>query len=372
MQKEMSPIIQQPRDATSLVTLFSILYFLFSFLPAFAQDAAGVKIQPTLIEERVDAGETFSSVLRITNLSDRTEDFSLTVRDISRIKPDGTPEFVTDSQEATGFELSSWVKLDRNSITIGAGKTGEVPFSVVVPPKASPGGHFGGIIAATKPPELKEIGATVSYGATTVIALRVGGEVVEGVTVREFRTEKSVYTKPEVKFIARLENTGNALLRPRGPVEIVDFWGKKVATLVLNESGAGILPKAIRQFEVDWRGEGLAVGRYQVVMSLGYGEDGKETITEYLSFWVLPTQIIYPAAAGIIGLILLLVILVKFQVRRKVREMRRLAGERGGRSASFNEQAVVRRSPLGGVVITAVSVLIVALVFLVLIFFFFA
>ena len=335
---------------------------------AFAQEQVGVRVQPTLLEERVEAGQVFSSVLYITNTGSKAETFFLSVKNISRILPDGTPEFVQEVQEASGLEISSWVTLERQSATIAPGKTENIPFSIKVPANASPGGHFGGIVVVTQPTDSGNNVSVVAYGASMIIALRVAGEATEDATIREFRTDKMIYGTPKVTFIARVQNNGTTLIRPRGPIEVVDMWGKKVGTIIMNEEAAGILPNAEREFQATWKGEGLVFGRYAVVMSLSYGDDKKSTITEYTSFWVWPTKIIVPVSLGIIGAFLLLGFLVRMHVRRKVLEMKSLAKERG-----VNLESPDQSSTSGSRLFSrTISVMIGAVFLLILLFFLFA
>jgi hypothetical protein len=148
--------------------------------------------------------------------------------------------------------------------------------------------------------------------------LRVAGDVVEEAMLREFRTDKKIYGKAEVNFITKVENLGNVIVKPRGPVDITNMFGKKVATLKMNEPAGAILPKEVRRFETLWQDSGLAFGKYEAVMSLGYGEDGIKTISAATGFWVLPGKLIGFTLGGIVVLFLLIFVAVKLYVKRKL------------------------------------------------------
>lgn len=354
--------------------LFSAGFALLPFA-AGAQKATGVKIQPSLIEERVDPGQVFSSILRITNLDSETKTFYIIKRNISGLSEQGTPIFA-DEKEETGYEVSSWIKLSQESVTIPGQMTKEIPFSIRVPREASPGGHFGAIFVTLTPVHPKETGVGVGFQVGTIINLRISGEVVEEAEIREFRTDRAIYRKPEVKFITRVENKGNVLVRPRGPLEITDFFGKKVAILRINDEGAGIFPKTIRPFETSWKGEGLTFGRYQVVMSLVYGEEGRKTISDTLSFWVLPLNIILPIVGGMLGVLLVIVVLVKLHIRRRIRQIQETT--RGSAGIPLRETESVwldQRKKLAlpsKLILMAALPLLFILIFLIILFFFFA
>lgn len=357
-----------------LIILLFGFYFLFSGLVVHAQESSGLRIQPAIIEDRVDPGQTFSSVLRATNLSQETKTYYLIKRNIVGLSPEGLPIFASGEEEETGFEITSWINISTEAITIPAGKTKEVPFSIKVPLNASPGGHFGGIFLSLRPERPEETGVGVGYQVGMIINLRISGEIFEEARIREFRTDKAIYGKPDVTFITRVENLGNTLLRTRGPIEITDFFDKKVATLNMNDEGAGVFPKQIRQFEISWQGEGLIFGRYQALMGLVYGQEGRKTISGNLSFWVLPLNIILPFAGVIIGLILTIFISVKLHIRRKLRQLRK-ATEGTQKHFGTVEGELPRRQkgiPFSRLTLISVVLLIFTILFMVVLLFFFA
>lgn len=304
-----------------------ILFFVFLFAVTFgasarvkADEPAGIKLQPSVIEEKVEPGQTLSWTIHATNIGSQTRTFYVIRRDISSISSEGNPVFA-EAGGKTGFELSSWINITKEGIEIPAGATKDIPFSVVVPKDAGPGGHFGVIFLATSAERPKETGAGIGYQVGTIISLRVSGAITEEAQIREFRTDRTIYDKPEVKFITRVENLGNVVLKPRGPLEITDWWGKKVASLNMNDDAAAVLPKSARTFAVSWLGEGLVFGRYQAVMTLTYGDDGKQNLSSALSFWVLPKKTILLFGGGLLGTILLVLILIKLHIRKKIAEL---------------------------------------------------
>jgi hypothetical protein len=196
-----------------------------------------------------------------------------------------------------------------------------VPFVVRVPSDASPGSHFGGIFFDQRPVKQQTTGTGIGIRIGSVISLRIAGDIVEESRLREFSTDKFLYNVPIVTFLTRAENLGNVLVRPRGLVEISDMFGKKMSTVRVNDAAAPIFPGESRPFSVGWEYDGFAFGRYQAVVSLTYGEDGKKTISGTTSFWVLPVKPIIIVLGVILALILGLYISMKVYVRKKLREM---------------------------------------------------
>ncbi|TDE98915.1 DUF916 domain-containing protein [Occultella glacieicola] len=93
----------------------------------------------------VSPGDVIADAFVVTNLG--TGELPLTI-----YAADGytTPQGHLDLRPAdvVPADLGSWVTLDTSEITLGAGESVEVPFTLRVPVDASPGDHPGGIVAA--------------------------------------------------------------------------------------------------------------------------------------------------------------------------------------------------------------------------------
>ena len=195
-----------------LVAVSSIL-ILSSGSIVHAQGVAGLSIQPAIIEDRVDPGQSFSGTIKVSNNESGERTFFIIPQNISSLSDTGQPVFAEEG-EITGFELSEWVTI-QDSIIIPGGSQASVPFTFNVPEKASPGGHFGGIFFSAEPPRLRNIGAGIGYKVGTIINLRIGGDIIEEASIRAFTTDKLMYGSAEVVFNSDIENRGNVLIRPR-------------------------------------------------------------------------------------------------------------------------------------------------------------
>lgn len=297
--------------------LLGALFFSNTYVSA--QESSSIKIQPTLVEEKVEPGKSFSSILSATNLGSVAQVYKVSVQDIESIDADGHPVFAKE-HETTGFEMSSWVKIPRPDITIAPGATVEVPFTVTVPTDASPGGHFGTIFLSTAGEKPKTVGASVGYQVGAILSFQVAGDIKEEARIRQFTSEKTVYGESKAVFHVKVENLGNTLVRPRGLLEIVDMFGKKTATLNLNDSEAAILPHGMREFTVTWDDDRVRMGKYQAIATLEYGTDVKHTIFQELSFWVIPSKVVLPVLGIIFLVALILYIWVKLYIRKKMKE----------------------------------------------------
>ena len=366
--------MKRPPPSSIFLVLVSAVFFVVQTLPARAQAVEGIGVQPAFFEERIEPGQEFSSVLKITNLGPGKKTFYLFASDISGLGGDGSPIFATPG-ETTGYEISSWVSISSEPLAIGSGETKHIPFTIKVPRDASPGGHYGGIFVSLKPVRPETSGAGVGYQVGALLNFRIAGNIIEEALLREFRTDKGIYSRAQAKFFVRVENLGNVLIRPRGPLTITNFFGKEVTSLRMNDTAAAVFPKGIREFETSWEGGALAAGRYQAVLGLVYGEDGRKTISATLSFWVIPLHIIIPIAIGIVALILVALALMKVYIRKKVQELvktteasgRQLPGEAGKEPLGYQKNA-----PFARLALLAIAVMLLIMFFLFALFILFA
>ncbi len=345
----------------SMVTLGS--------LPANAQTTAGVGIRPAIINERVEPGEVKQFSIEVSNLSGVDQTFYLSKRDIVGVREGGVPIFADQYSEKTGFELSEWVTLDRTEVFIPADGTENINFLMEVPDTVTPGSHFGGVIISVEPPELSESGASIGYEVANIITVRVAGEANDKANIRQFSTNQYVYAKSDVDFTVRIENEGNTLVTPVGIIEVYNMFGSKVAMLNFNETSAGVYPKTaqsegLRSYTQNWKGEGVGFGRYESVVTVTYGEEGrKNNLSSTVTFWVLPMNIIGPALAVLIVLFLIIYVGIRSYVRRSVALL-----------AGTQSRRLVRTRATQGfpVLLLVVSMLTVTTLFLIVLLFLFA
>lgn len=307
--------------STHRITVSILFLIVAAFAsPAYAQSAFGLQITPGVIEDRVNPGDVYTFSLKVTNTSDQDRTFYLVAQDIKGLDAEGKPIFA-EQGESTEYDLSHWIVMPQESITLRAGEAQQVSYAVNVPANASPGSHFGGVFFETQPPRLRQTGAAIGVQVGSVISLRIAGDAVEDARLLEFSTSKMIYNDPSISFQSRVENLGNVLVRPHGFVRVTDMFGRDVASVNVNESGAPVFPLSERSYVVEWTHDGFAFGRYQAVASLVYGEDVRKTISGTTSFWILPLRTILIVLGTILSIILVLYIFARMYVRKKLKEL---------------------------------------------------
>lgn len=353
----------------TFLILAGLLLFTSNIPTAQAQQLESIRLLPALIEEPVEAGQTFNAAIDVTNLGNTSKTFYILIRDIKGLAEDGKPVFA-DKGESTGYEISDWVRIPSDQIVLGSNQTRKINMSIVVPSNATPGSHFGALFISANPVLPEDTGIGVGYQVGSIISLRVKGDVIEEGSIREFRTDKIIYGSPSVNFLAKVENRGNAVLRPRGPVEITNFFGKNVATITMNDGGGAVLPKTDRTFSVNWATDGFAFGRYEAVMGLVYGEEARSTITASTTFWVLPAKAILWIAGIILALLSLVFVAIKLIVRRKLKQLG--VQQSGGRRKAPGYVGAVQDLTIRRLVMISGGLVVLILILLAALFFAFA
>ena len=331
-----------------LPVLITLLGFFFLLPTAQAQNvAAGIGLTPATIEESANPGETQNHKVQVTNLSGARQTYYVYTRDIVSVGAGGEPVFAREDEEKTGFELTQWVTLDVSEVTLDPDEATTINVEIAVPEDATPGSHFGAVFISMTPPKMRRSGASVGYEVANIISIRVAGDAVENAQIRSFSTDNYIHGQSKVNFRARIENKGTVLVRPTGPLEVYNMFGKRVALLTFNEKHAGVFPFTTRDFSIQWEDDGPGFGRYQAILSLVYGEQGRQsTISSTLSFWILPMNIIGPALGVLAVLLLISYVAVRLYIRRTVNTMsgsRRLVRRRksGGISALLTVAVVM-------------------------------
>ena len=329
------------RSRFTIVGLLGIVATILMLLPGFTSaQSIGVSITPAQIEETLEPGTERDFSFTLQNLNSTEQTFYFFTRNISGVRDGGTPVFA-ETNEVTGYELADWISLATDTAVLAGNATQEVRFTMRVPADASPGSHFGGVFVSVDPPDLNTVGAAVGYQVANIISIRVAGDANNDASIRQFSTNRYFHGSQNVDFSVKIENAGNVLVRPTGPLEIFNMLGQKVDTIMFNESQNAVFPSDTREFVFSWQGEGMGFGRYEAILSAVYGDDGeKRTMSSTAAFWVLPMNIIGPALGVLATILLVTFVFVRLYIRRALAGMS-VGGSRIIRRRKSNNSATL-------------------------------
>ena len=316
-----------------LLVIFGAILFPLSFVAA--QNSLALSVSPTLFEITANPTQEWTSNVRVIN----PNPYEITVfANVVNFAPQGEAglgKFVPIlDEEKGGLTISEWVEITADPIVIPAEQTVEVPFVITVPGNAPPGGHFAALLIGTKPPAREEgvILVETSQIVTTLMFLRVTGDVKELGDIRSFRTTERLLEFPEVTFELRFENKGNVHIQPQGQIEILNMWGQKRGIVPINRDTmfGNVLPESVRKYSFTWTGDWswADIGRYKAVATLAYGENGRQFAHRETTFWVIPWKIL----GGVVLFIFGFVALFTWAVKLYIRKVLSMAGVRSNQS----------------------------------------
>lgn len=309
--------------ASSLYSvILAVACFLLPHLVA-AQDTQSLSVSPTLFEMSANPGQQWSSNLRLINPNPYELHLYVSVTNFAPLGESGQGQFLSvSSDEATGQTIAEWVAFKQREVVVPPEQTVNLAFTVDVPEGAQPGGHFAAIMVGTLPLDDSDRSMKVetSQVVTSLLFLRVAGDVREEGSIRSFRPEHALLDRPEATFELRFENTGNVHLQPQGEIKILNMWGQERGIVPVNRRTmfGNVLPESIRKYTFSWEGEwSLAdIGRYTAIATLAYGSEGRQFTSSETSFWVIPWKILLGVFLFLASFVAFMVWAVKLYVRK--------------------------------------------------------
>lgn len=113
---------------------------------------------------------------------------------------------------ALTLRASDGITLSRTTVTVAAGDTADVPFTLALPRDAHPGDRLGGIVATGGGSE-----------ATVPVRLRVGGPLTPSLAVEDVQVD---YSGGDAVVAYVVRNTGNAVLSAQPTVSVSGPFGR--------------------------------------------------------------------------------------------------------------------------------------------------
>lgn len=321
-----------------VVLLLALIASVAVSQPVYAQsnDAKGVgdslKVSPLRTDLTIQPGDTAKATVYIQNLNPVPVTLHMISNDfIAGDKENGVPNIILDEDKyAPIHSLKRFMQTTRD-FTVGPGERKGVDVVIKVPSSAQAGGYYGAIRFITADSAGNK-NVNVKGSVASLLILTVPGNLVESLSLKEFSLQHNgkgfghiVNSPDKVESVIRLENKGNLHLAPFGLVTVQK--GKKTiyeAKINDTQPPGLVLPDSTRKFTTPVKNLSK-FGKYKVIATLGYGENG-QTITAERTFWVIPTTYIFGAIGTLfilIGMIVLVVSSLRSYKRRILRQARR-------------------------------------------------
>lgn len=317
---------------TKLNIFLTLVFVAILLLPlfTFAQGKQTISISPTIFEASANPGQVINSEgVKIINSNPYELEVYIDVVNFEAQGESGQGKFIPlVESELKGNTIAEWLSVKHETLKIPSEQSIQVPFSISVPSDAPPGGHFAAILVGTKSinNDEKQTKVETSQVVTSLVFLRVAGDVLEQGSIREFRSTKLISESPKVTFELRFENKGNVHIQPQGDIKIFNMWGQERGVIPVNRQTmfGNVLPKSVRKYSFTWSGQwSMAdMGRYTAVATLAYGQDSKQFASSETNFWVIPWKILSLVLLVVIGF----VVLVSWAIKLYIRKMLAIAG----------------------------------------------
>ena len=349
----------------SVKTCVFILFLsacIFFFAPiakaADPQDKLTLTISPPLIKINMQPGESWSSSVKLVN--NNTEQIKVYAQVLDfKSKDEGGVEFIHRKEGDEGqnaFSLSKQIKVSQEAFLVDPQKTADAPFSIILPPDFEPGGHYAAIVVSTEPEsKIEGSGISISSGLTTLVMLKVKGEIREEARILRFKASKNIYQEPKADLELKIENLGNVHIQPTGEIRIYDMWNNDAGFITINKSSefGNILPQSSRKWEYGWEGKkGIThMGRYKAIMVVSYGEEKPKTEPRVAYFWVLNYKTLGTVFGSLLLFVLFMILSVRFYIRRTIakaqKEVNMLFGQKPEVSGEDKHKQAEESKPKG-------------------------
>lgn len=279
----------------------------------------------------VTAGKSVTDKLYINNLNgNEALSLSLQIVDFGSKDETGTPALNLDpNAKQTAWSLKPFIKAPE-SITVAAGKSEYVNYSITVPEGQGAGSYYSAIRYVAQGADGTS-NVTVSASGATLVFLTVPGKTKESLLVKDFgayATDKgketgkyrSLFVKSQPQEIAlTLKNQGNVAEQPNGNILVKNMFGKSVKVIKdANPRRSLALIDQTRLFkscfnqkeqkssnsEIVCQDAGLAPGRYTIQLSAFYGINGNQSqeIVTSATFWYLPVWFLVAVGVSILAI----------------------------------------------------------------------
>lgn len=131
-------------------------------------------------------------------------------------------------KDKTSVGIGAFVHADRDRFALKPGEVVEIPFTLAVPPNATPGDYVGGIVTSLTQADSTE-SINVERRLGIMVKLRVSGELQPGLTIEDLHVDYggvfNPFAKGDATVTYQIHNTGNTVLSASQSVSVSGPFG---------------------------------------------------------------------------------------------------------------------------------------------------
>lgn len=245
--------------------------------PVSADDVSfrdSITLSPTSVRFQAGPGETLTNKLTVINDGETDYDFIVYARPYSVKDQSYTPEF---TKQLVNTDAYAWVQFNQVKYHLNPGASIEVPFSVTIPAKASPGGHYGVIFAETQPKLTGTDSIARKKRVGTILYATIKGEYNMKGSVTSTDISPLQFRSP-LSAALTAKNEGNADFLVSATLKISDVFGQVKYDVT---SDYPVLPDTTRKIQLEWKNSPW-FGIYKVDVSTVMLNQQKTSVSAYV------------------------------------------------------------------------------------------
>jgi hypothetical protein len=267
--------------------------------------SAGGSASRSFFDYSLAPGEALQDYVTLSNSMDHEQTFQLYPAD-AYITPQGA--FALRLRNQPREAVGAWLSVPFTKRSVAARTSITFPIQLGVPRDATPGDWAGGLVAvasneageATNDPAT---GVRVEQGVAARVYVRVKGPTHPALTLTDVGLASSggtwaPFASGDVAVSYTVVNSGNVRLTAKATVDIVDIYGRTVATLGPRELPE-LLPHNSTTVTDRWDGASLLGLRYRARVVL----DGPEVheVGAAVAVWRVSVPLVLMALIAIVG-----------------------------------------------------------------------
>ncbi len=232
--------------------------------PVYAADPPlqeSITLSPVSKRLTLDSGTSQRDSFKIFNDGDVDYDFIVYARPYYVKDSSYTADFSSTKANADAYK---WVQFDQARYHAKAGETIEVGFSVLVPAKAAPGGHYGILFAETQASNADASGSSLQRNKRVgaVLYANVNGNYINRGSIDSIKTD-FFQTSTPLRSSLRFSNNGNTDFTAKTTYTITDIFGSKK---FVQSQEYVVLPDTSRDIVLQWQ-QAPQLGFFKVAVS---------------------------------------------------------------------------------------------------------
>lgn len=304
----------EPPNAIRLVRILLCLFLavgstLSLVVPAHAAEdqPSAITVSPTREKLALNPGEGYDGTFEVFNSGTSSAEFQVYVSpyQISDIDYEN-PDFETDAPRT---QLSRWVTLQSDTVSLEANELATIPYRIDVPMDVPAGGQYAAMFVETRVADEADSSVVTKSRAGMLLYVTVNGDTREAGSITEQRVP---FWQPAAPLVGTtiVENTGNTDFFVGSQFRVSTIFGSEVFEF---SRQSPVLPDTSRRIILEWPDS--TPGIYQVTTTTSIL--GDDTVSTSWVF-VVPLSLL-------IGVILGLVVVIGGLWWRRYRQQRKVA-----------------------------------------------